>query len=258
MIESIPILIIVLDRLDYTKKAIEAIFKNTFYPFKLFIFNNGSDRQTTEYLESLNDNRIEMHHSKVNLGLVPPMNMFFDKFKHSKYVAKVDNDTVVQAGWLTKLKSVLDTFPLFTVEANHYLAMPFKIKTNDDFYRHLFGVKFDGVMLYFYNCSGGTGQLIRRSLIDRPISEVRGTLSGWITYQNVVCKTRGYPSAFYLGTWIDRLDQTDTNKYKKISDYPKYDNMIKKMRPCGIGYYKMTPNYFVKIKRDMEKWYSGL
>ena len=69
------------------------------------------------------------------------MNMFFDKFKHYKYVAKVDNDTVVSAGWLTKLKAVLDKFPLFTVEANHYLAMPFKIDTNDDFYR--FGVPKD-------------------------------------------------------------------------------------------------------------------
>lgn len=258
MIESIPILTIVLDRLDYTKKAIEAIFKNTFYPFRLFIFNNGSNRQTTEYLESLDDPRIEMHRSKVNLGLVSPMNMFFDRFKDCEYVAKVDNDTVVSEGWLGKLKKVMDIFPLFTVEANHYLAMPFKIVTNDDFYKHLFGVKFEGAILYFYNCSGGTGQLIRRSIINSPISEVKGTLSGWITYQNVKCKEKKYPSAFYTGTWIDRLDQIDTNRYRKVSDYPEYDKMIKKMRPWGIGYYKMTPNYFVKIKRDMEKWYSGL
>jgi len=257
-VQPVPILMIVLDRLEYTKQAIEAIFKNTLYPFKLFIFNNGSNAETTDYLNSLDDSRIEIHHSKTNVGLVPPMNMFFDKFRGYKYVAKVDNDTVVSPGWLGKLKAVLDKFPLFTVEANHYLAMPFRIKTNDDFYKHLFGVEFEGSKLYFYNCSGGTGQLIRRGLIDRPISEAKGSLSGWVTYQNAKLKSQGYPSGFYLGTWIDRLDQVDTNKYKAISDYPQYDKMINKMRPYGIGYYKMTPNYFVKIKRDMEKWYNGL
>ena len=256
--EPIPVLMIVLDRLGYTRKAIEAIFKNTVYPFKLFIFNNGSDAETTAYLESLDDNRIEIYHSKANIGLVPPMNMFFDKFKHCKYVAKVDNDTVVSPGWLTKLKSVMDKFPLFTVEANHYLAMPFKIEANDDFYRHLFGTEFEGAMLYFYQNSGGTGQLIRTSIIDEPVPEAKGSLSGWVRYQ--VERYRKYPSAFYLGTWIDRLDQVDTNKYKAVSDYPQYDNMIRKMRPGGLGRSDIKNNIgqINKIRREMEIWYSGL
>ena len=255
----IPILMIVLDRHEYTQKALESVLANTRYPFKLFIFNNGSAARTTRYLESLTDSRIEYYHSRENIGLVPAMNMFFDRFKDSKYVAKVDNDTVVSTGWLGKLKTVMDAVPLFTLQANHYLAMPFEIKENDDFYQHCFGVKINGSMLYLFKNSGGTGQIIRRQLIDSPIPKLtntkgRGGLSGWCNMQ--VQKYKYHPSGFYTGVWVDRLDQIDTNKYKPVSDYPEYDRMIKKMRPWGLGYSRMDIDMLQKVKGEMEQWYS--
>jgi hypothetical protein len=135
--------------------------------------------------------------------------------------------------------------------------MPFAIKTNDDFYKHCFGVEFNGAMVYFYRNSGGTGQLIRRDLIDKPIPKLqdtkgRGGLSGWCNVQ--VEKYKQYPSAFYTGVWIDRLDQIGTNKYKE-SDYPEYDEMIKKMRPWGLGYARMNIGELERIKNEMEVWY---
>jgi GT2 family glycosyltransferase len=255
---AIPILTIVLDRLEYTKKSITALLENTDYPFKLFIFNNGSNAETTKYLEGLKDSRIELYHSRENLGLIPPMNMFFDKFKDSRYVAKVDNDTVVTKGWLGKLKEVMDTFPLFTLQADHYLAMPFKIEENIEFYKHCLGVEFKDGMVYFFKNSGGTGQLIRRSVIDKPIPKPRrsvskGGLGGWCNMQ--VAKYKKYPSAFYTGVWIDRLDQVDTNKYKPVSDYPEYDQMIKKMRPWGLGYARMNIDELDRVKDEIREWY---
>ncbi len=255
----IPILTIVLDRLEYTKKSITSILENTNYPFKLFIFNNGSDNDTTAYLESINDSRIEMFHSRENIGLVPAMNMFFDRFKDCRYVAKVDNDTVVPEGWLIKLKEVMDAYPLFTVQADHYLAMPFRIETNDDFYKHLFSTDFKDGRLYFYKNSGGTGQLIRRSVIDKPVRNAttkggKGGLSGWCNMQ--VQKYKEYPSAFYSGVWIERLDQIDTNRYKPVSDYPEYDKMIKKMRPWGLGYANINLDELKKIKNEMRAWFN--
>lgn len=253
-LEEIPILMIVLDRLEYTKQAIKAVLKNTLYPFKLFIFNNGSVEHVKWYLKTLKDDRIEVFNSRTNLGLVPPMNMFFDRFKDSKYVAKVDNDTVVPEGWLASLKEVMDAYPLFTVQADHFLAMPFRIKTNGDFYKHLFNIDFKDGKIYFYKNSGGTGQLIRREVIDKPIVDAKGTLSGWCNVQ--VEKYLQWPSAFYTGTWVDRLDQTATNKYKQVSDYPQYDKMISKMRRYGIGYANMNIIGLEKIKREMESWFK--
>jgi len=254
----IPILMIVLDRYEYTKKALTALLENTDYPFKLFLFNNGSEGETTRYLERLDDSRIEYFHSSKNIGLVPAMNMFFDRFKDNQYVAKVDNDTVVHKGWLGKLKEVMDTYPLFTVQADHWLAMPFEIETNEDFYKHCFGIEFKGSMLYFFKNSGGTGQLIRRDLIDAPMKPMsdtkgKGGLSGWCSMQ--IAKYKKYPSAFYRGVWIDRLDQTYTNKYKEVSDYPAYDEMIKKMRPWGLGYAKLPVSELSKVKKEMKDWF---
>jgi GT2 family glycosyltransferase len=256
---TIPILMIVLDRYEYTKKALTSVLENTNYPFKLFIFDNGSEPKVGRYLDRITDSRVEIFHSRENLGLVPAMNMFFDRYKDCKYVAKVDNDTVVPAGWLEKLKDVMDALPLFTVQADHYLAMPFKIDENQDFYNHCYGVEFNGEMLYFYKNSGGTGQIIRRDLIDKPLAKLsdtkgKGGLSGWCNMQ--VAKYKKYPSAFYTGVWIDRLDQSYTNKYKEVSDYPAYDQMIAKMRPWGLGYAKMNIGELEKLKEEMKVWYS--
>jgi hypothetical protein len=153
----------------------------------------------------------------------------------------------------------MDAYPLFTVQADHYLAMPFRIDSNDDFYKHLFSTTFNGNKLYFYKNSGGTGQLIRRSVIDKPVRNAttkdgKGALSGWCNMQ--VQKYKQYPSAFYSGVWIDRLDQIDTNKYKPVSDYPEYDKMIKKMRPLGLGYANINLDELKKIKNEMRAWFN--
>jgi len=71
-----------------------------------------------------------------------------------------------------------------------------------------------------------------------------------------VQKYKTYPSAFYKGVWIDRQDQVFTNKYKEVSDYPEYDEMIKKMRPWGLGYSRMNTGMLQKVKEEMEQWYS--
>jgi len=249
----IPILMITWNRLDYSKQAIEAILNNSDLPFKLFIFDNNSTDGTINYLKSIKDNRLEIYYSNKNTGLVPPMNCFFNKFKSYRYVAKVDNDTIVSKGWLSKLKSVLDEFPLMAVEANHYLMLSYAINTNDDYYKHLFSVDFNDGKLYFSDIVGGTGTLIRNALIDE-IQEIPGTLSGWIQYQS----NKQIPSAFYSGVWIDRLDQIGTNKYKE-SDFPDYDKEINKLRPRKkISSRTLREDNFKDVRKRMEEWFNAL
>ncbi|MFA5558765.1 MAG: glycosyltransferase [Methanofastidiosum sp.] len=250
---KIPILMITWNRLEYTKKAIEAIRKNT-KNYILFIWDNNSTDGTKKYLKVLNDKNIEVHFEDKNVGLVPPMNYFFEKFKNYKYIAKVDNDTIVPKGWLDKLKEVLDELPLFAVEANHYLMLNYDIKENEDYYRHFYSVDFKGSKLYLSEMVGGTGVLIRRSMINEPIPEHKGTLSGWIMYQH----SKNYVSAFYTGVWIDRLDQIGTNQYKK-SDYPEYDKLIDKMRPSRLKpKKKIVDGMFRKTYERTKSWYERI
>ncbi len=251
---TIPILMITYNRLSYTKKAVEAILKNTDYPYKLFIFDNGSTDGTTDYLKGLDSKNIEVTFNGKNSGLVPPMNYFFEKFNNYRYTAKVDNDTVMEKGWLSKLKKVLDEYPLFCVEGNHYLMLSYDIEKNDDYYKHLYSFDFEKGRLYLSDIVGGTGTLIRTALVDN-IPEAKGTLSGWITYQ----VEKGMPSAFYSGVWFDRLDQTGTNKYKEKSDYPEYDRQIDKLRPRKkISSKVIREDTFKNVYKRMEEWHASL
>ena len=107
-------------------------------------------------------------------------------------------------------------------------------------------------MIYLFKNGGGSGQLIRRNLIDKPL--LNKGLSGWVIMQEE--KYKQYPSAFHSGVWINLLDMINTDKYKEVSDYPEYDKMIRKMRPYGLGYSQMNIMTLEKIKREMRDWYN--
>lgn len=251
---KIPVLMITWNRLEYTKKVIKAILKNTDWPFKLFIFDNNSTDGTSGYLKTLKDKRIEIYFSDKNTGLVPPMNYFFKKYRSYRYTAKVDNDTIVSSGWLKKLKEVMDEYPFLAVEADHYLMLSYNIERNEDYYKHLFSIDFKEHKLYLSDIVGGTGTVFRTSLIDE-IPEAEGTLSGWVQYQVI----KQIPSAFYTGVWVDRLDQVATNRYKEPSDYPEYDIQINKLRPRSkISSKKLDDNTLKNVRERMEQWYESL
>ena len=58
------IIIPVWDQPDSTKECIDSIIKNTRYPYRLIIIDNGSDLVTRDYLDSLKNNK--------NLNIIHP------------------------------------------------------------------------------------------------------------------------------------------------------------------------------------------
>ncbi len=256
---TIPILMITWNRLEYTKKAVGAILKNTDHPYRLSIWDNASTDGTKEYLRSLGNKNIQVTYETENQGIVVPMNRFIEMYQNHRYITKVDNDTVVPKGWLSKLKEVMDEYPFRAVEADHYLMLNHDIKKNDDFYKHLYGINFKGNKLYLLDWVGGTGTIIRTAKV-KDIPEMKGTLLGWVKYQ----ANNPDVSAFYTGVFVKRLDQTGTNKYKEPSDYPEYDEKIstlyadrkdgketKKKKPIPSGAFQGT-------YRKMKDWYERL
>ncbi len=253
---KIPILMITHNRLAYTKKAIKAIKANTEYPYYLYVWDNNSTDGTPDYLKSLKDSNIKITYSLENTELVEPMNHFFEEYKNYKYAAKVDNDTVVSKGWLKSLKEVADFLPVFVVQADHYLMLRYDITKNEEYYRNLYSIDFKGEKLYLNFNGGGTGILIRRQVIDGKVPEKKGSLGGWVHYQCSMGNV--WPSAFYSGVWVDRLDQTATNRYKKPSDYPEYDKKIAKLRnPALISSAGIDKSHFDKLMQAMKDWMAS-
>jgi len=103
------IIIITWNGLDYTKKCVESILKNTKNQKFRFIFvDNNSTDGTLEYLKEIPN--AEIISNSENLGFVKAMNQGFDKVS-SKYTVWLNNDTIVTPNWLDILINHLKNNP---------------------------------------------------------------------------------------------------------------------------------------------------
>ena len=114
------------NRLSYTKKCIEYIFKDQISDFDLYIWDNASTDETPEYLMSLSDSRlVKVHLSKENLGQTVAMNQIWQESK-AELLSKLDNDCLVTEGWLKTLGEAHRDIPnLGAIACWHYMADDF-------------------------------------------------------------------------------------------------------------------------------------
>lgn len=109
------ILIVVHSQYEYISKCINSIFKNT-KNFNIHIWNNASDKRTTEYLSKISKQKnIRLYSSKQNLGFIVPNN---EMIKNAKcpYIILLNSDVEVLPdwdnvliGWLKKNPNVFQT-----------------------------------------------------------------------------------------------------------------------------------------------------
>ena len=71
----IPVLFITYNRVEYTKKTLPALIKNT-PGARIIVIDNGSTDGTVEYLEGIYG--IELYLNDKNFGLAHAMNQFFE------------------------------------------------------------------------------------------------------------------------------------------------------------------------------------
>ncbi|MFH1196288.1 MAG: glycoside hydrolase family 99-like domain-containing protein [bacterium] len=102
--KQVSIVIPVFNQLDYTRKCIDCIFKNTKPGFELIIVDNGSTDGTFEYLSSLGD-KIRLIRNEKNLGFAKANNLGVNAAVNP-YILFLNNDTEVQPGWLEPLLEI--------------------------------------------------------------------------------------------------------------------------------------------------------
>ncbi len=103
------IIIITWNGLDYTKKCVESVQKNTTNVNYRFIFvDNNSTDGTQEYLKTIPN--AEVISNSENIGFVKAMNQGFDKVS-SPYSVWLNNDTIVTPNWLDILINHLKNNP---------------------------------------------------------------------------------------------------------------------------------------------------
>ncbi|MBL7068759.1 MAG: glycosyltransferase family 2 protein [Candidatus Omnitrophica bacterium] len=110
---SCDIIIPVWNQLQYTKRCIESIAKNTRYPYNLILIDNKSAALTRDYLEgfvkeSANATLIK---NGENLGFIKAANQGL-KLSKAPYTLLMNNDTMPTDGWLTKMVAIAESDPM--------------------------------------------------------------------------------------------------------------------------------------------------
>jgi len=109
----LEILLLTCNNLVNTKSCIDHLFKHT-YDFALIIIDNGSTDETPSYLKELTDahDNITLCMKKHNMGVVDGRNFAYEMSlvmtKPANYVCFLDNDQLVQKGWVKNYFDLLD------------------------------------------------------------------------------------------------------------------------------------------------------
>lgn len=204
----IPVLLTTYNRLEYTKQALKSLLNAD--NCAVTVIDNASTDGTAEWLKSLQNSKIKVIYNKENLGVSGAMNQFFELTKDDEWVGKVDNDTLVPPLWATKLMIHARDRGIDIIQAKHPIIRATHKGGWDGLMK---GLKKIDQGTYQHICVGGSGILIRRSVIKEPLPKTDWILGGWFDWQLAHPEIK---KTFYEGVEIKLLDE------KGYGDYPEY------------------------------------
>lgn len=101
---------------EYTKIALDSIFKYTGGEYEVVIVDNGSGSETTQWLAGINDPRVRVIFNATNRGYAGGNNDAMAAAR-GDFVVLLNNDVVVTEGWLEGLLSAFDRIPSLGISA---------------------------------------------------------------------------------------------------------------------------------------------
>jgi GT2 family glycosyltransferase len=154
----VDIIILTYNNVLYTQRCIENLYQFT-SDFNLFIFDNGSTDETVTYLTQLSKDKdnISLFLSDKNVGIISGRCLAYDVLKKSSigspYICFLDNDQLVQHGWLETYLELLSQYDVVGTEA---------WKMRDDFYPYRKIIDKND----FFNYVGAGGLVIKKEVVD--------------------------------------------------------------------------------------------
>lgn len=107
------IIIPIWNQRESTKDCIEYLIRNTDYPYRLILIDNGSDEPTRHLLESFkrkHDSNIIIIRNEKNIGFIKAVNQGL-RLSTAPYACILNNDTKPSAGWLTEMVKFAERHP---------------------------------------------------------------------------------------------------------------------------------------------------
>ena len=207
---SCDIVIAVWNLKEYTKNCIESIIKNTEYPYRLIVTDNGSEVETKEYLESLkNDPRLKTHdytliRNEKNFGATKALNQGLELSK-GKYAMILNNDTLVTKGWLTEMVKVAelsDEIGIVNPNSNN-LGNRVPWWMSIDRYAEKLMKRYKGQYMEMATAVGFC-YMVKREVVNKIgiLSEEYGLGNFEETEYSIRAARIGYKSVFSLGSYV--------------------------------------------------------
>jgi len=162
------IIIPVWDQLEITRECVDSILRNTDYPYRVIIVDNGSLPPTRDYLaglEGVKDLDLLLIRNDRNLGFVKAVNQGVVA-SDAPYLCIMNNDTIAAGGWLSEMINVMEANPsigLLNPSSNTSGQFP-EERSIDDYALTL--KPFKGKIQELYTCRGFC-MVVTREVIAR-------------------------------------------------------------------------------------------
>jgi GT2 family glycosyltransferase len=113
---TVDVLMITYRRPEYARLALEHLLGSATQDTRIWLWHNGDDEATLAEVERVvNDPRVaKFHHSRENVRLREPTNWLWAN-SDATYVSKVDDDCLVDDGWIPRLVAAHEANPDFGV-----------------------------------------------------------------------------------------------------------------------------------------------
>ncbi len=108
--KTVSIVILTYNNLEYTKKCVASIQKNTRQPYELIFVDNASKDNTVKYLKKIPDAKLILN--RQNVGFPSGCNQGI-KEATGEYIVLLNNDVIVPKDWLTGLIECAESDPTF-------------------------------------------------------------------------------------------------------------------------------------------------
>lgn len=114
MDRSTDVLMITYNRPGYTRLALETLLENSDESTRVWLWHNGADEETLTVANEYQRHVYRFHHCRDNLALTTPTNWLYENAAGA-YLSKVDDDCLVPALWVKKLREAHEDEPRFGV-----------------------------------------------------------------------------------------------------------------------------------------------
>lgn len=154
---------------NYIKECVESILHQSYTSFNLIVLNNNSTDGTLEYLESLNDKRIKIFTSPIDLSITENWARAIE-IEKLEYSTLIGHDDVLAPNFLEEINNLIKEHPTATLFHTHFnfidkntsiitacKTMPSKI-TKTSFLELFLENKIDSM---------GTGYVFKSNLYDK-------------------------------------------------------------------------------------------